>query len=103
MLEELFEYLKPREEKVKLGKHTFVVREMTGNVDMTTFGDGDSGWKTVVRCVFNEAGEPVFTDADIPKLKASGAAKIAPLRIAVHRVNGLDVEAEEKNSSAAQS
>jgi hypothetical protein len=104
MLEELFEYLKPREEKVTIGKHSFVVRELTGNVDMRVVADGsDVEWKTLVRCVFRESGEQAFSDDDIPRLKSSGTAKIAPLRIAMHKVNGLELEPEVKNSDAAQS
>jgi hypothetical protein len=103
MLTELFEFLKAREERITIGGQTLVIKEMTGNADRKPLTDGvDVDWKILVRCVFKEDGGQLFSDADIPKLKDSGTTKVGPLLKAVYRVNGLDVEAEAKNSEAAQ-
>lgn len=104
MIKELAEFLKPREETVVVGGVTFVVKELTGSADTVPMRDGlDVSWKILVRCVFRESGEPAFSDEDIASLKASSTSKLARLINAVSRVNGFDLEAEAKNSDAAQS
>jgi hypothetical protein len=104
MLEQLLEFLKPREEKVSLGGVDFHVKEMTGTVNTEALADGvDVTWKILVRCVFKEDGAQAFSDDDIPRLKASSKPKLAPIVNAVNRVNGFAVEEEAKNSKAAQS
>jgi hypothetical protein len=104
MLDQLLEFLKPREEKVSLGGVTFHVKEMNGTVNTEALADGiDTTWKILVRCVFKEDGVQAFSDEDIPRLKASSKPKLVPLVNAVNRVNGFLVEEEVKNSAAAQS
>ena len=101
MLEVLREALAPREERVVIGGITLVAREMATAADVEAMQDNkDLGMKMLVRCVFDESGKAVFTDEDIPALKASAKVKLAPLVAAVNRVNGFAVEAEAKNSEA---
>lgn len=102
MLAELIAALAPREERITLAGHALVVRELAVAADVSAMQDNvDLTWKLVVRCVFDEAGAAVFTDADIPALKAGSKARLQPLINAVVRVNGMDIEAEAKNSPAA--
>jgi len=103
MLKELEEFLKPQEERVKFGSLTVVVRELATLEDFTALGSSgaDGVYLGLVRCVFTEKGEPVFAEADLPKLKASSKVKLLPLMQAMNRVNGLDIEGEVKNSEAA--
>lgn len=102
MREDLKALLAPREERVTLGSLVLVVREMASAADVAGMQDNvDLTYKLVVRCTFDEAGAAVFTDADIPALKAAGARQLMPLVAAVTRVNGFDVEADVKNSDAA--
>jgi hypothetical protein len=102
MLKELAEFITPREEKIKIGDQTLVVRELSTAADTASMLDQtDINYKFLVRCVFLETGEPAFDEADIPALKAGSRAKLSPLFVAVNRVNGFDIEAEAKNSSAA--
>lgn len=98
---ELLEAIKPREERVTLGAHTLVVRELACAADIAAFQDNaDMTYKLIVRCTFDEAGEPAFTDEDIPALKAGAKATLLPLIAAVTRVNGFAFEENVKNSAA---
>lgn len=98
------EFLAGREERVKLGSRTVIVRELTSAIDLPLLaGDADASYRLLVRSVFEEGGEPTFTDADIPALKAASRRRVSRLLDATVRVNGLDVEEEEKNSVAAPS
>lgn len=102
MRDELLAALARREERVTIGGLKLVVREMENAADVAGFEDGaDYGYKLVVRCVFDEAGAPVFTDDDISALKGASRVKFLPVIAAVNRVNGIDVEGEVKNSAAA--
>jgi len=90
MLAEIAAAIKPNEERLTLGGVSLIVREMAAADELG--GDGspeDIFMRVVVRCVFNEAGELVMSDADIPELKAAGKTKLRPLLDAVQRVNGL--------------
>lgn len=106
LLEDILAEIKPREETVKLAGKQLVVREIPSATDLVSPdavpGAPEPYWQIIVRSVFNEAGEPVFTDADVPALKAGSKGKLRPLFAAVNRVNGLDVEENAKNSDAAQ-
>lgn len=103
MLKDLLEVLRIREEQVELGGHKLVVRELQSAADVAALADNqDLGYKLLVRCVFDEAGAPAFTDDDIPALKAGSKSRLAPLMAAVTRVNGFDSEANAKNSAAVQ-
>ena len=111
MLEDLLEAIRPREERVKLGGRVLVVKELATAADVASMRDNkDLDYKLVVRCVFLGepgaepdswvAGPPAFAEDDIPALKAGAKTKLVPLLEAVNRVNGFDIEAEEKNSAA---
>lgn len=102
MLKDIEEFLRLREERVKLGRRTVVVRELEVAKDLGVEpGSEDTVYALTVRCVFDEDGKPVFEMADVPKLKAFSKRKFMVLYEAVQRVNGLDLEAEVKNSEAA--
>lgn len=103
MIPDILEFLAPREEKIQFGGRTLVIKEMTSNTETESLRDKvDVSWKILVLCVFREDGTALFTNDDIPRLKASSTSKIAPLINAVNRVNGFNVEDEAKNSDAAQ-
>lgn len=56
-----------------------------------------------VACVCDEAGKPLFTDADIPALAGKSAAALQHVFDAAARLNALtkdDVDAMEKNSAS---
>ena len=102
MREEIIAALAVREEAFELGGRKLFARELASAADVAAFVDNeDLGYKLLVRCVFDEAGNPVFTDEDIPALKASAKSRLAPALRAVNRVNGFDVEDSVKNSAAA--
>jgi hypothetical protein len=103
MLEDLAEFLTPREERIVFGKVPLLVRELDGSSDNSILvEEQDRQWRILVRCVFRENGDPAFTDADIPKLKRKSPAITSTLIMAVSRVNGQALEEEVKNSDAAQ-
>lgn len=101
MRAELLKFLERREERVTLGGMVLVIREMPTAGEMSELAGEDSGFRLVVRCVFDEDGAPLFTDEDIPVLKGLSKTKFSPVAAAVNRVNGWDAEAEVKNSAAA--
>lgn len=94
--------LAPQEERLELWGHTLVIRELASAADVVRVEDDDNlTYHFIVRCTFDEAGEPLFTDDDIPQLKACSKAKLLPIIEAVSRVNGLWVNGNAKNSEAA--
>ena len=103
MLPDLLEAIQPREKEITLGGRKLVVRELSGEADTSAMQDNqDLTWKLLVRCVFvAESGEPAFTDKDIPALRRGAKLRVKPLVDAVIEVNGMDIEAEAKNSAAA--
>ena len=102
MLAELAAALQAREERIEFAGTLLLVRELETAADVAAFQQSDDlQLKLVVRCVFDMQGAAVFTDEDIPALRAAGRLKLAPLMAAVTRVNGFDTEAEAKNSGAA--
>ena len=102
MRQELIEAIKPHEERVELGGLTLIVRELACAADITAFQDNaDMTYKLVVRSTFDEAGEPAFSDEDIPALKAGAKFALLPLINAVTRVNGFALKENIKNSAAA--
>ena len=102
MREELLKAIQPREERITLGPHTLVVRELAAAADIAAFQDNaDMTYKLIVRCTFDETGEPAFTDEDITALKAGSKLTLLPLITAVTRVNGFALEENVKNSAAA--
>ena len=101
MLKDLAEYLRPREERLAFAGRALVVRELESAADVAFMADNeDLSYKLLVRCVFDEAGAPVFTEADVVALKAGAKAKLLPLMEAVNRVNGFDTAGDAKNSGA---
>ena len=104
MREEILAALAAQEEKVTVGGKQLTVRELGSAADGAPFLDKtDVAYKLLTRCVFGDDDQPVFTDDDIPALKAGGKRKLMPLVNAVLRVNGLAAEEAEKNSEADQS
>jgi len=103
MLPELLEAIRAREKEINFGGRSLIVRELTSEIDTTALRDAsDVEWKLLVRCVFDtQSGEPVFTDKDIGTLKRGSRLRVRALLDAVAEVNGLDLEAEIKNSDAA--
>ena len=102
MLKDIAELLKPREEQLKFAGREVTVRELDAAADVSAFGDNqDLSWKLLTRCVFDAGGKPLFEDADIAELKRGSRRRLRPLIEAVSRVNGFDLETEEKNSDAA--
>jgi hypothetical protein len=102
MLEDLAELYKDREERVKHGRLTLVVRQWDGSDREWVFQDpSDVTWRLVERCVFRENGERAFDKNDVETMKKKPliAGQLVPV---VNRVNGMDLEEEAKNSDAAQ-
>lgn len=94
--------LAPRAERLQFHGVEVEVRELATAADTEAFRNGeDAQFKFLTRCAFDGDGQPLFTDAQIPALKAASRAKLMPLLEAVLRVNGLLAEAEEKNSAAS--
>ena len=104
MLDDLAEFLKPREEMITFGRVKLIVRELDGSADNSIIAEEkDRPWRILVRCVFREDDEtPAFSDVDIPALKRKSPAITGKLINAVNRVNGFGIEDEAKNSAAAQ-
>lgn len=101
MKDEILSYLDPREEKLTLNGRVVIVRELASAADTTAMQDNvDMAWKLLVRCVLDEAGSQIFGDEDIARLKRTGKLKMKLLVDAVMRVNGYDVEGDEKKSGA---
>jgi hypothetical protein len=106
MLQDILEFIKTREEVVAWAGRKVVVRELSAAADLGV--DPEKGkanpqeiyWRMVVRSVFTESGDPVFTDEDIPALRAASQRKLEDLLVAVNKVNGQDLAAEVKNSDA---
>lgn len=99
MLQDLLEAIKPREERVELAGHVFLVRELSSAAEFAgVAGDPDIFFRLVVACTFDEAGARALTSDDIPALREGSRKKLAPLLSAVQRVNGLDTEDEVKKS-----
>lgn len=99
--ESLFAAIKPREEVVEIHGHKIHVRELETAADTEAFRThGDATYKFVVRCCFDDEGNAVFTDDDIPRIKGTSRKGLLPLIEAVALVNGFNVESEAKNSAA---
>jgi hypothetical protein len=103
VLDDLAEFLKPREERLTFGKVKLVVRELDGGADNSALREAeDRSWRLLVRCVFREDDDSqAFSDADIPVLKRKSPAVTGKLMNAVNSVNGFGLEEEAKNSDAA--
>lgn len=94
-----------KSETVEISGRKFVVRQVRRASELVELKDGEDGnYRMLVRCLFDEAGVPVFTDEDIPALREEASdINFIPLIQAIVRVNGLDVEDRAKNSEAAPS
>lgn len=98
----LLDAAKPAEQRVTIKGLTLVVRSLQTAADTEAMRDGiDALYKFIVRCTFDESGAAVFTDADIPALKATAKTVLAPLVNAVAEVNGFAADENEKNSAAS--
>lgn len=100
MRDQLLEFFASREEKVSMGGKQYLVRTLP---DEESIKGDDSIYQFVVRCTFDAEGNRVFTDEDIPALKATPRVRKARLLAAVSRVNAFDPDDEEKNSEAGPS
>ena len=92
-----------RSEEVEVNGAKFIVRELPTAADMTAMRDNaDHSYLLLIGCVFCEDGiTPAFSASDIPDIKEQTSVfRMEKLYRAVHRVNGLDAEAEVKNSEA---
>lgn len=98
MRDQLLEFFAAREERVHLGGMTLFVRTLPD--EQAGISGEDALYQAVVRCTFGEDGSLIFTEADIPELRAQPRIRKAALLAAVSRVNGFDLAAEEKNSEA---
>ena len=96
------ERFKRREERVTVDGVVFVAKELATAADLSALsGDPDYSLKVLVRCIFMEDGTLAFTDSDIADIKTETSVfKMSELVKAVNRVNGMDQEAEVKNSAA---
>jgi hypothetical protein len=102
MLDDLADLYKDREERVKHGKTTLVIKQWDGSDKDWIFEDGkDIQWRLIVACVFRENGKPAFDKNDLEAIKKKPLIS-GPLAAAVGRVNSLNLEEEVKNSEAAQ-
>lgn len=104
MREDLKAFLAPREERITFAGVELLVRELETAAEFEQVSD-DVDWRflVMVKCVFLPNGEPAFTRDDIADLKKSSRTKLLPIVAAVNRVNGFQVEIEEKNSGAGPS
>lgn len=104
MREELLKYFGPQERPIVVAGERVTVRTMPDDADVTAFANGqDTLWKFVTRCTFDDKGERVFSDEDIPVLKAAPRVTTIQLINAVQDVNGFNAFLEVKNSEAAPS
>ena len=96
------ERFKRREERIPVDGVMFVAKELATAADLSALSDDpDYSLKVLIRCIFMEDGTPAFTDEDIPDIKAATSVfKMSQLIQAVHRVNGMNQDAEVKNSAA---
>jgi hypothetical protein len=100
MRADILEAIKPREEQVQFAGNTLLVRELASAAEIgAAEGDPDLFVKLMVACIFEADGTtPAMTAEDLPALKAAGRGRLAPLVLAVRRVNGMDLEGDAKKS-----
>lgn len=104
MKDAILQYLAPREEEIEFAGVKLRVRELeTASESEAMRNSKDAVYHLIVLCVLDAEGNRVFSEQDIPALKASSQQKMLPLIAAVHRVMGLSTEDEVKNSDAAPS
>jgi len=104
MRDQLLKFLAVREEAIEIDGVAYVVRELSEADNGEFFADGkDALYKFIVRSVFDAEGNRAFADEDVEALKAAGKLRLRRLTTVVMRVNGLDAEAEIKNSDAGPS
>lgn len=102
-MSDLLKLLAAREERVTLQGVTLLVREVAAAADVSALANADDMiFKLIIACTFVESGDPAFTLDDMPRLKSASNVRLQPLMAAVLRVNGMDIEAEAKNSAASQ-
>lgn len=101
MRDAILKALAPDEEKFSFGGQTVLIREMDTAAEAEAMNEKpDAAYRMLVRCVFDEAGRPVFTDEDIPALKKSSSRKLAQLLLKVTSLNGMAGREAVKNSAA---
>ena len=94
-----------KSEPLMIDGRKFTVRQVRSASELVEVKDSDeANYRLIIKCLCDEAGNPVFTDADIPALKEEASEiNFLPVLRAIARVNGLDVEERAKNSEAAPS
>lgn len=91
---------------IVIGGITFVVKELASAAEVQSLKDDpDHSYRLAVMCTFNADGvTPAFSDEDIPDMKSeTSMSSMTELYRTVSTVNGMDIKAEAKNSSAAPS
>lgn len=111
MLKEILEAIKIQTETATFLGKACVVREMDSGTNLRVedadlnkrfaaagLTEGDVAyWSMFVHSItLEETGEPLFSVDDIPELARGSRRKLAPLVVAVNRVNGLDEKDNEK-------
>lgn len=87
LAEEIFEAIKCREEKFEIAGRTVTVRSLAaGDATESLIDNPDAAYKLLTLCVFDEAGNRVFSDEDIPALKAASRGHVKALMEAVNRL-----------------
>ncbi|HXF67673.1 MAG TPA: hypothetical protein VNK67_13385 [Burkholderiales bacterium] len=72
MKAELLEALRRREERIEVAGHVLIVREPAAGDQLDDLSsDPDAAYKLIVACTYDADGNRVFTDDDIPALKAA--------------------------------
>lgn len=92
MKQELLDALKCREEKIEIAGRTVIVRELAaGDATESLIDNPDAAYKLLTLCVFDEAGNRIFSDDDIPALKATSRGYVKALMGVVNRIALSDV------------
>jgi hypothetical protein len=60
--------------------------------------DSEFGLRMVIGCVVDDAGTPLFSEADLPDLRNSGGSKVDALVLAAVKANNIG-QADAKNSA----
>ncbi len=94
----------PDREAVRVGGETVYIAEMTGEEAISLKPGGDYVFRLLARCIVDEQGKRLFTDADedVARLRGWGSRKVRKLLQVAVKLNGLD-DGPEKNSDAGPS
>jgi hypothetical protein len=80
------------------------VRELDYAANVNKFREADDGMLHMLcACVFNQAGEPIWTETDFPAMKKLSKPAMNQLIAAALRVNGGDAETNAEKPAAQSS